>query len=199
MKVSISPAAFLLLAGLMLLLPLQWVVAVLMAVLIHECFHAVAVFLLGGRIHRIFIGATGAVLETTPLSNGRELLAALAGPIGSGLLLFLASHFPRLAICGAVHCAYNLIPLFPLDGGRVLRSLLFWLFPIHWAIRIYRLSQRSVTILLMGGCLFLVLKIGILPLLALVFLLRKQRMENPLANRPIFRYNRGSIDKGVQL
>ena len=199
MNISISPAAFLLLAALMLLLPLQWVAAMVAAVLIHELFHAAAIRLLGGQLRRVFIGATGAVLETTTLSHGRELLAALAGPIGSGLLIFLAGRFPRLALCGAAHCAYNLIPLFPLDGGRALKNLLFCLLPTPWAIRIYRLSQHTTVIILIACCLFLVWKIGILPLLALVFLLRKQRMENPLAKRPIFRYNRCNKDKGVRL
>lgn len=197
--ITISPTAYLLLAGLILLLPLQWVAAMVVAVAIHEGFHAAAIRLLGGRIRRVFIGATGAVLETTSLSNWRELLAALSGPIGSGLLLFLAGQFPRLAICGAIHCAYNLIPLFPLDGGRVLKNLLFSLFPAPWAERIYRFSQHFVAILLVSGCLFLVFKIGILPLLSLMFLLRKQRMENPLAKRPVFRYNKGNTDKGVPL
>lgn len=199
MKVSISPTAFLLLAGMILLLPLQWVVAIIIAVAIHEAFHAITVCLLGGRINRIFIGGTGAVLETTPLSARRELLAALAGPLGSALLVLLASRFPRLAICGGIHCAYNLIPLFPLDGGRALKNLLYWLLPTLWASRIYLISQRSVAILLIGGCIFLALKIGVLPLIALVFLFRRLRTENPLAKRPIFRYNRGNTDKGVRL
>ena len=57
----------------------------------------------------------------------RELLAVLAGPAGSLLLLSLYRVLPRVAVCAAVQGFYNLLPIEPLDGGRALRLCLE-----HW-------------------------------------------------------------------
>ena len=81
----------------------------------------------------------------------------------------------------------------------MLKNLLFWILPTSWAIPIYAASQRTLVLILAGLCVYLASKIGVLPLIALVFLLRKRWVENPLAKRPIFRYNRCNTDKGVQL
>lgn len=105
------------------MLPLRWVVAAILAAAVHEVSHLLALYLLGIRVFGITVGGRGAVLETDSLTDGQELLCALAGPLGSFLLLLFAAWIPRVAICGLCQGLYNLIPLGNLDGGRVLRSL----------------------------------------------------------------------------
>lgn len=126
---SIRYSACLVWALLLLILPLNWLAAAFIAALAHEACHILAILLLGGQIHRIQIGAGGAVIETTPLTEGRELLCATAGPLGSLLLIWTCSLFPRLAICAFVQGVFNLLPIYPLDGGRILACICHLLIP----------------------------------------------------------------------
>lgn len=119
----VEGAACVLGALLLLTLPLNWLLAAMLAAMIHEACHALAVRCCGGTVWALEIGVGGARMDTSPLERGQEALCALAGPAGSLALLALGCRFPRLAICGLCQGAFNLLPLFPLDGGRVLRCL----------------------------------------------------------------------------
>ena len=113
------------------------------SVLAHELCHAVVAKLEGGRVEKITLFIFGGVaqIEEEPKSPMRELLMASAGP-GMSLLLagvaFLGSvltvgHAPwwvsaplqYLASINLLVGLFNLLPGFPLDGGRVLRAILW--------------------------------------------------------------------------
>jgi Zn-dependent protease len=116
-------------------------------VLVHELGHSLVAIRHGVRVRDILLWPLGGVarLERLPDSPRAELLIAVAGPlvnftilaILTPILLFREAPFPSQAmIDGAptlfewfvlINIAmgtFNLIPAFPLDGGRVLRALL---------------------------------------------------------------------------
>lgn len=109
------------LAVLLLLVPLRWVLAVLTAAVIHELFHMAALSLLGHPVHRIYVGLLGARIITEPMPESHEILCALAGPLGGLALLTLARCFPAVSVCALFQSLYNLLPVYPADGGRALR------------------------------------------------------------------------------
>ena len=121
---AIDGSALLLLALLLLSAPLPWVGAALAAAAFHEACHWAVLKLTGVRIQGMTVSAAGAVLETGPMEPRQELWSALAGPAGSLLLLTLLRRFPRIALCGGIQGLFNLLPVYPLDGGRALRCLL---------------------------------------------------------------------------
>jgi len=113
------------------------------SVLVHELAHAVVAQARGIRVQDItlflFGGATRAKVESR--GPGDEFLIALVGPLTSGLLagLFgivtglgrdvlsrpLAGTFGYLAWTNLLLAGFNLVPGFPLDGGRLLRAALW--------------------------------------------------------------------------
>lgn len=104
----------------------------------------------------ISIGMTGAKIETLPMQRSREVLCAAAGPAGSMLFAYFTQGFPEASICAMVQSIYNLLPVFPLDGGRVARCLLPY--PMYRGIEVFTLLMFSG----LGLWCAIQLKLGIL-------------------------------------
>jgi Zn-dependent protease len=114
------------------------------SLLAHELGHAVVARRAGLRVRGITLWLLGGVaqLEDEPASPGDDLKVAIVGPavslalaVGFGLTAFglAALGGPALGVAVAVSLAvsntalalFNLLPAAPLDGGRVLRGLLW--------------------------------------------------------------------------
>lgn len=99
-------------------LPQGWFLPLILATAVHELGHMAAITLSGGHVRALGLKLSGARLETSPLSYGQEIFSALAGPLSSLFLLLFGAVCPPLAFWGLVQGIYNLIPVYPLDGGR---------------------------------------------------------------------------------
>ena len=122
-----------------------FLLGVFASVVLHELGHALTARAFGIRTRRILLLPIGgmAQLERMPRSPTAELLVAMAGPAVSfalgGLLWLSASTLgavlggalplvrifvDSLAYANFVLGAFNLLPAFPMDGGRALRAIL---------------------------------------------------------------------------
>ena len=124
LRLKCAPALPVILAAALLLLPWGWVGAFLAAAAVHELGHVLAVRIFGGKIVEMTLGLHGAQIRTTPMDPKFQLPAILAGPIFGLLPVLLWEKCPRLAFCATLLSAWNLLPIYPLDGGRALRLLL---------------------------------------------------------------------------
>ena len=82
------------------------------------------------------------------------------------MLFLLSGRLPRLALCALIHSAYNLIPIYPMDGGRVVENLLLLLLPRYGA-HIFLWMERVLGSVVVAVCFWasFVQKLGIIPLL----------------------------------
>lgn len=149
-QMEASPG-FLLLLGVLFWLDegvglLPWGLA---ACVLHELGHIAAAAAFGGWVERLSLTVVGAELRIDyyiPLTYVQDSLVALAGP-GANLLaggLFLALNRELAAALTLAVGIFNLLPILPLDGGRVVYGLIADRLDPDWA-------ERLMTA--MSGCL----------------------------------------------
>lgn len=131
-------------------------IGLFLSIVIHEFCHSLVARLYGLPMKGITLFIFGGVAEMSrePDSPGAEFFMAFVGPlasIGLGLLFFLLTWVAGrldwpLPLTGVlaylmwinfILAAFNLIPAFPLDGGRILRSVLWRIRGnLRWATRV---------------------------------------------------------------
>ena len=172
----LSPTAVALLCVLIYLDTEGFVPPFLLAALLHETAHLLVLRCFGSRPADIQIGLTGAVISTVFKSPVAEFLSTLAGTAAN---LFLALTFRRLwpAFCLAntVLLIYNLLPVYPLDGGRLFRLFFVWLFGQNTGETIVTVLGIGTVCAVAAACIYASfdLHYGLFPcLIAAIFVLR---------------------------
>ncbi len=162
-----------------------FIVLLFVCVVLHEFGHVFAARAYGIRTSDVTLLPIGGVasLERMPEKPGQEIVVALAGPVVN-LVIALALAFVlgasldlnqmaqleevktsligRVAAANVALCVFNLIPAFPMDGGRVLRALL--------AIRLGYTRATRVAATVGQGLAFVFALLGLLgnPMLILI-------------------------------
>ncbi len=137
-KVRIHPASWLVVGIAVLTARFEGLLMLFTVVFIHEMGHAAAAAYYKWRIKSIVILPFGGALETEEYGNRslkEELHVILAGPLqhiwlfGGAYLLYMAGlvdehSFRTFAYVNGAVCLFNLVPAWPLDGGKLLFLLL---------------------------------------------------------------------------
>lgn len=154
---------------------LLFLLSVFACITAHELGHALAAAQFGINARNVILFPIGGVasIERLPENPAQELLISLAGPAVSFLLAValsvVAPTFDSLwnfrEYTGVINAdnfgyslylfnlflaAFNLIPAFPMDGGRVLRALLGFKFNYVKATAIAGVVGRIIAIILVG-------------------------------------------------
>ena len=121
---------------------LGFVLLLYASVLLHEMSHVAVAQALGMKVQRVvlqLLGGVSEIEEERPGTPKREYVVAIAGPMTSLILAtvgfgirpaFAADTVPRLltdvfAATNLILAVFNALPGLPLDGGRVLRAVLW--------------------------------------------------------------------------
>ncbi len=141
------------------LMGISGAVLLFVSIIVHELAHSLVARKNGLPMKGITLFIFGGVAEMDqePPSAKAEFLMAIAGPLTSvvvgGVFYVLAATthgslpvvavgvFSYLAWINWILAAFNMVPAFPLDGGRVLRSLLW-----HWKGNIWQATRIASTI-----------------------------------------------------
>lgn len=145
-------------------------------VLLHELSHSIIAQRSGIPVPRITLFIFGGVAQISeePREAGTEFNVAIAGPICSLILaalfyvlsktgIFAAdvrfiAVFEYLAIVNLVLVIFNMIPGFPLDGGRILRAYLWnrWKDIKRATFVVSKIgSSFGITLIILGGLIIL--------------------------------------------
>jgi Zn-dependent protease/CBS domain-containing protein len=131
-------------------------IGLFLSIVFHEFWHSIVARRYGLPMKGITLFIFGGVaeMEEEPENAKTELLMAIAGPLSSvalgGIFLLIfkvgvATRWPEpvngvlmyLGWLNLVLAVFNMLPAFPLDGGRVLRSILWFAKGnLRWATRV---------------------------------------------------------------
>lgn len=132
-----------------------------MLIVVHELSHVAAAFYLKEDIEEVIIYPFGGVTKINALLNSsikKEIFILIMGPIGQMLFYFMifilykynlvnSSTFNNLTYLNFFLLIFNLLPILPLDGGRLLNNVLNFKFSF----------KNSHIITIFGSCFVLVL------------------------------------------
>jgi stage IV sporulation protein FB len=147
-KIRFHLLFWLLFAGAVITGQFMQLLTLFLIILVHEFGHVAAANYCGWQITEIKLLPFGGEVQMNPSSREHpweEFWIALAGPISNVVMILVAlvlqlfgiweQEWVRFFIFGnAVIALFNLLPIYPLDGGRILQVLLSLYFPFKRAI-----------------------------------------------------------------
>ncbi|GIO27672.1 M50 family metallopeptidase [Ornithinibacillus bavariensis] len=163
---------------------------ILAIVLIHELGHYIAAALFKWRIRKVMLWIFGGVMDTDehgtrPLKE--EFFVTIAGPlqhfviygmvlIGSALAFVPATMVEKILFYNTIILVFNLLPIWPLDGGKLLFFLLSIKLPFRKAYHI--MIMLSIVLTLVVILLqFVFYSFTLSAFLLMIFLLLENRSE----------------------
>ncbi len=204
---------------------IAFIILVFVCVVLHELGHCIVALQYGIYVHRILLLPIGGMAQfsSLPKEPKKELLITLAGPavnfiIAGILYLFvdmpnlysilypsyaLSQLVPTILVFNLIMGTFNLLPIFPMDGGRIFRAILAIKFTYLTATKVAVYFAKPLAIILIYLSIFNHGNYLMAALFAFIYLggeleykfVKKQEMFRDLKVRDLTRHSFAKLDK----
>ena len=164
LSINISLKIFLFVTIFILTNQIEIYVLLMIFAVLHEIGHLVAGILLGFKPKKINFMPLGFCIQfnipveiynrrllKSNILSLKKLIIALAGPLVNLILsiIFIALHMNiNLIYANILICIFNLIPIYPLDGGRIIKNTLKIIFGNKKALKLTNVISNVLMIIL---------------------------------------------------
>lgn len=164
LSINISLKIFLFVTIFILTNQIDIYVLLMIFAVLHEIGHLVAGILLGFKPKKINFMPLGFCIQfnipveiynrrllKSNILSLKKLIIALAGPLVNLILsiIFIALHMNiNLIYANTLICIFNLIPIYPLDGGRIIKNTLKIIFGNKKALKLTNVISNVLMIIL---------------------------------------------------
>ena len=187
-RVTISLALTLAAAFIYYIVSIETAMAIALPVAVHELAHIIALRIFGLKVRNVRAELTGLCIDYCGFAEPMAHIAAsFAGPTGGFIYAYAASLIARETGCAWMELSagislllsiFNLLPVLPLDGGRILLGLLTMLIGARAGERIAcRVSCFFTAVLLVTGVVLALNQGGKAPAAAAIWLMLAQQKD----------------------
>lgn len=153
--------------------------------LIHEIAHMIVGIILGDSIEKIYIMPIGVSLSfkinindcNRKVLNGtycslKKILIALAGPISNIIFaLIFKKEYQIIGYINLIIAMFNLLPIYPLDGGRIIKHVLIILFGRRKGLKYTNHISNIVMITIAIFTMSQIKTVGYMMIVSLIYLI----------------------------
>ena len=187
-RVTISLALTIAGAFIYYVVSIETAIAIALPVAVHELAHIIALSFSGLKVKSIRAELTGLCIDYCGFAEPvAHIAAAFAGPAGGFIYAYAASLIARETGCTWMELSagislllsvFNLLPVLPLDGGRILLGLMTMLLGAQAGERItYKISFAITAVLLAAGAALAFNRGSKAPVAAAIWLMLAQRND----------------------
>ena len=153
-RITISLALTLAAAFIYYVVSIETAIAIALPVAVHELAHIIALRFFGLKVKSVRAELTGLCIDYCGFAEPvAHIAAAFAGPAGGFIARETGCAWMELSAgISLLLSVFNLLPVLPLDGGRILLGLMTMLLGARTGERIaYRISIAITVLLLIAG------------------------------------------------